>query len=72
MFFFCFGSSKNKWYLFDDEAVTSIEDLNAPDRYDEEEATAAKKKTAKKNNNFPRNAAGEMQGLPSIESRKHV
>ncbi|KAI5474385.1 ubiquitin carboxyl-terminal hydrolase 48 [Pseudohyphozyma bogoriensis] len=26
---------KGKWFLFDDETVSEIEDLNAPDRYDE-------------------------------------
>jgi hypothetical protein len=43
-------SSQNKWFLFDDETVTSIEDLNAPDRYDEQEeeqVTAKPKKPVK-------------------------
>lgn len=38
-----FLSSKSKWFLFDDEVVSSIDDLNAPDKYDEEEEVMSKK-----------------------------
>lgn len=40
--------SRGKWFLFDDECVTPIDDLNGPDLYDEEgervEAATTKKK----------------------------
>ncbi|KAL8293185.1 hypothetical protein RQP46_000879 [Phenoliferia psychrophenolica] len=54
--------SKGKWYLFDDETVTSIEDLNAPSAYDNENEDEQPKKQAKgkKKTDFPRTASGEI------------
>ena len=53
--------SDNKWYLFDDECVTPIDDLNGPDLYDEEgerlESPKAKKKPSA---GFKRTADGDI------------
>jgi hypothetical protein len=41
--------SENKWFLFDDEAVSAIHDLNGPDLYNEEgERVEIKKKGKEK------------------------
>lgn len=53
------SSSTDKWYLFDDESVTPIADLNAPDRYDEEEEVLAKRPKVTKEG-FVRKANGEI------------
>lgn len=50
---------KNKWFLFDDETVSPIEDLNAPNRSDEEEEVVAKKPKRPKTG-FIRTANGDM------------
>lgn len=52
--------SKNKWYLFDDETVSSVDDLNAPDRYDDEEETGKKTKKTKPKAGFTRLANGDV------------
>lgn len=60
------GDRKNKWYLFDDEVVSEVEDLNAPDRYDDEEKKEKEKdnkttaSSAKTKNGFTRDENGDM------------
>jgi hypothetical protein len=36
--------SRGKWFLFDDETVTPIDDLNSPTAYDEDGAAVTSKK----------------------------
>lgn len=56
------GHRRNdKWFLFDDETVTPVTDLTAPDRTEEEETTPKKPKLKPKaNRGFTRDANGDM------------
>lgn len=57
---------QSKWFLFDDESVSEVEDLNAPDVYDDEDGDPVvgqktKKKIAvSKGKGFTRDASGQM------------
>ncbi|BGP37863.1 hypothetical protein JCM10449v2_001789 [Rhodotorula kratochvilovae] len=53
-----YDESRGKWFLFDDEAVSPIEDLNTPTAYDEDgEAVVSKKRPA---TGFTRGADGAI------------
>ncbi|GAA6057771.1 hypothetical protein JCM3770_006837 [Rhodotorula araucariae] len=53
-----YDESRAKWFLFDDEAVSPIEDLNTPTAYDEDgEAVASKKRPS---TGFTRDADGTV------------
>ena len=61
------SNRQSKWFLFDDEAVSEVEDLNAPDVYDDEDGepvVGAKRKkkvaVAAKNKGFTRDAQGHV------------
>lgn len=54
----CRARSQSKWFLFDDETVTPIDDLNSPTTYDEDEAPVASKKRPSKG--FIRDERGNM------------
>ncbi|GAA5905072.1 uncharacterized protein JCM6883_004957 [Sporobolomyces salmoneus] len=62
-----YDETQTKWFLFDDESVSEVEDLNAPDVYDEEEEDPVvdqkqkkKKVVAAKNKGFVRDAQGHV------------
>jgi hypothetical protein len=51
----------DKWFLFDDETVTPVTDLTAPDRTEEEETSPKKPKfKPKAKNGFTRDSNGDM------------
>ena len=49
----------DKWFLFDDESVSPIDDLNAPSQYDEDDEPIGTKKD--KSTSFPRGADGTVR-----------
>ncbi|GAA5957689.1 hypothetical protein JCM3765_001482 [Sporobolomyces pararoseus] len=61
-----YDEQQSKWFLFDDESVSEVEDLNAPDVYDDEDGDPvvgqkAKKKIAvSKGKGFTRDASGQI------------
>lgn len=52
--------SRGKWFLFDDETVTPIDDLNSPTVHDEDGAPVTSKKRPAAG--FVRGADGNMYG----------
>ncbi|BGP22765.1 ubiquitin carboxyl-terminal hydrolase 48 [Rhodotorula toruloides] len=53
-----YDESQSKWFLFDDETVTPIDDLNSPTTYDEDEAPVSSKKRPSKG--FTRDERGNI------------
>ncbi|BGP05993.1 hypothetical protein JCM10049v2_001812 [Rhodotorula toruloides] len=53
-----YDESQSKWFLFDDEAVSPIDDLNSPTTYDEDEAPVSSKKRPSKG--FTRDERGNI------------
>ncbi|GAA6016907.1 hypothetical protein JCM11491_006909 [Sporobolomyces phaffii] len=61
-----YDQQESKWFLFDDETVTEVEDLNAPDAWDEDDEPVVDQKkkkkvaAASKANGFTRDAHGHV------------